>query len=122
MSVTQHHPKPSSMQEQAPAVGLRVEVVDADASTQVRIHGELDAASAPALGDRLDELSRAGRTLELDLSPTTFIDSAGIRVLVRSLWAAQSAGASLAIVATSPAAENILRITGILDILKDPNP
>lgn len=122
MSVTHHHPKPSSTQDQVTATGLRVEVTDGASSTTVRIHGELDAASAPGLGERLDELSRAGRTLELDLSPTTFIDSAGIRVLVRSLWAAQSAGAALTLVATSPAAENILRITGILDILKDPNP
>jgi anti-anti-sigma factor len=122
MSVTQHHPKPSSMQDRAIPTGLRVELVDGASATRVRVHGELDAASAPELGDRLDELSGAGRALELDLGPTTFIDSAGIRVLVRSLWAAQHAGATLTLVATSPAAENILRITGILDILKDPNP
>lgn len=122
MSVTHHHQKPSSTQDQVDATGLRVEVIDGASSTTVRIHGELDAATAPGLGERLDELSRAGRTIELDLSPTTFIDSAGIRVLVRSLWAAQSAGAALTIVATSPAAENILRITRHPRHLEGPEP
>ena len=67
MSVTQHHPKPSSMQDRAIPTGLRVELVDGASATRVRVHGELDAASAPELGDRLDELSGAGRALLFNL-------------------------------------------------------
>jgi anti-sigma B factor antagonist len=98
--------------------------VDGDrrTSAMVRVGGELDAATSPELGTRLDDIARSGADVDLDLSETSFIDSAGIRVLVRSLWEVQAAGSTLRLVATSPAAENILRITGILEILKDPSP
>ena len=64
----------------------------------------------------------SGHPVHLDLSDTPFIDSAGIRVLVRSMWDLRDRGSALSLVAASPMAENILRITGILDVLKDPSP
>ncbi|WP_421118692.1 STAS domain-containing protein [Aquihabitans daechungensis] len=101
---------------------MRVDVVRGGPATVVHVAGELDAASAPELGDVLEAVGRDARMVALDLGATSFIDSAGIRVLVRSLWDIQDAGSTLRLVAASPAAENILRITGILDVLKDPKP
>ncbi|MGN6695384.1 MAG: STAS domain-containing protein [Aquihabitans sp.] len=88
----------------------------------VRVSGEIDAASSPELGADLLAAGADGRAVHLDLTDTSFIDSAGIRVLVRSMWDLRERDSELALVAVSPMAENILRITGILDVLKDPAP
>ena len=48
----------------------------------VRLHGELDVASAAALSNSLVEL--AGSTLVVDLSGLSFMDSSGIGALVRA--------------------------------------
>ncbi len=123
MRVTHQHPNPDGNRPRT--TSFTVDVVhdqQATQATHVRVSGELDAASAPDLGEVLESIGRDGRLVELDLSATSFIDSAGIRVLVRSLWNLQDAGSMLRLVAASPAAEHILRITGILDVMKDPTP
>ena len=48
----------------------------------VRLHGELDVASADGLANSLVEI--AGSTLVVDLSDLTFMDSSGIGALVRA--------------------------------------
>jgi anti-anti-sigma factor len=121
MSVTHQYRKTNAEVDRSVARPFSVEATGGSGPATVLVRGELDAATAPELGDRLEEIARSGRDVDLDLSDTSFIDSAGIRVLVRSLWDVQAAGSSLQLVATSPAAENILRITGILEILKDPS-
>ena len=121
MRVTQHHPKPNA----APAAGrapLQVDVHPGRKATVVAVAGELDAASSHQLADALTAAGHGGHEVQLDLAATTFIDSAGIRVLVRSMWALRDVGSDLRLVSASPLAENILRITGILDVLKDPAP
>jgi anti-anti-sigma factor len=120
MSVTHQHRHTNVESDRSPVQPFAVEVSEGNPA-MVRVRGELDAATAPELGERLDEIARAGGDVELDLDRTSFIDSAGIRVLVRSLWDVQAAGSTLRLVAVSAAAENILRITGILEILKDPS-
>jgi anti-sigma B factor antagonist len=48
----------------------------------VTIDGEIDASNAEEIADRLREaLSNRSQALVVDLSPTTYIDSAGINVL-----------------------------------------
>jgi anti-sigma B factor antagonist len=47
-----------------------------------RVHGEVDASNARDIGTRLRALlSNRSETLVVDLSPTTYIDSAGLNVL-----------------------------------------
>jgi anti-sigma B factor antagonist len=48
----------------------------------VRLHGELDIASADGLANSLVEL--AGSTVVVDLADLTFMDSSGIGALVRA--------------------------------------
>lgn len=103
-------------------VAFHVQVSHGRDAATVRVAGELDLAGSSELEDLVIACGRNGRPVLLDLTGTTFIDSAGIRVLVRSMWALQGAGSRLTLVAASPMAENILRITGILDVLKDPAP
>lgn len=53
--------------------------------TRLSLVGELDLSSASWFEDRLDELAAHGHDVRLDLSQLDFIDSTGIRVLVRAL-------------------------------------
>ena len=120
MRVTKHHtnatPPPFETER------FSVAVTSGSAIARVRVSGEIDAATSLQLGPSLLAAGEGGRTVQLDLSATSFIDSAGIRVLVRSMWDLREAGSGLVLVAASDSAENILRITGILDVLKDPAP
>jgi len=50
----------------------------------VVIDGEIDSSNAAEIGDRLRAtISNQGVTLVVDLTPTTYIDSAGINALFR---------------------------------------
>jgi anti-sigma B factor antagonist len=65
---------------------LAVRIDQDERSLAVRPVGELDIASAPALEDSLRHALESGASsIALDLTRVTFIDSAGVRVL---LWAA----------------------------------
>jgi anti-sigma B factor antagonist len=64
---------------------LAVRIDEDEGSLAVRPVGELDIASASALEDSLRRALESGAaSVALDLTRVTFIDSAGVRVL---LWA-----------------------------------
>ena len=125
MRATQHHPRSATEVAGSARAPFVVDIVPGRRETIVRVAGELDAATAPQFSaalDRVAEQTGDGGVVQLDLSGTTFIDSAGIRVLVRSLLDLRDGGSTLRLGAASAVAENILRITGILDVLKEPAP
>lgn len=49
---------------------------------RLRLSGELDLGSAPALKHRLEELRAQRQAVRLDLSALEFIDSSGIHLLI----------------------------------------
>ncbi len=119
MRVTQHH---QNQADRRPGVVPFSVTATTGRHPTVGVTGELDVASAPEVGAVLLTAGVGCPMVHLDLGETTFIDSAGIRVLVRSMWDLQATGSGLVLVAASPEAENLLRITGILDVLKDQAP
>ena len=56
------------------------------------VQGELDVVVADELERRLRELSREHATVELDLSQLQFIDSTGLRVILRAVLDARKNG------------------------------
>ncbi len=82
---------------------LRVALEPEDALTAVRVKGELDVSTAPELKDRLAEALALGKRLLVCLEEVTFMDSRGIGVLVGATRQAREAGSDVAIVMTSPA-------------------
>ena len=76
--------------------------------------GELDFATAPALGQELERAFEcdADRVV-LDLRELAFIDSSGIRALLIARRKADSARADFALVAGDRALERTLEIAGI---------
>lgn len=68
---------------------LDIEEPDDSAPRRLSVVGDLDVATAPALAARLDELQANKVDVRLDLSKVQFIDSAGIRVLVTTVYHAR---------------------------------
>ncbi len=78
------HPDASSS---PPPSGLRIEVDESVALPRavVRVFGEIDVATAPALEYRLEGLVGGGcRRLDLDLGAVPFCDVAGLNVLLKA--------------------------------------
>jgi anti-anti-sigma factor len=68
------------------AESFRVTAQPPDESGRVRLvaEGELDLATAPLLKAALDEQSGAQVSVLLDLAGVTFMDSSGLKVLVKA--------------------------------------
>jgi anti-sigma B factor antagonist len=65
----------------------------------LRVTGELDLTTAPLLGTAADEeLASRPSGLTVDLSPTTFLDSSGARVLTQLARRAATDGVALQVV------------------------
>jgi anti-anti-sigma factor len=57
---------------------------DADGALRLALLGELDLNVADQLKSRLEQLRAEGTSVRLDLSELSFIDSSGIRVVIRA--------------------------------------
>jgi anti-anti-sigma factor len=84
---------------------------------RVSVLGELDLRTAPGLAEALDRLLDGGvRDLELDLSAVTFMDSAGLGVLLRVHRRLQGTG-RLTLTGPPPAVRRVLALSGIDDLV-----
>jgi anti-anti-sigma factor len=81
----------------------------------LRVRGELDIATAPQLAQFVDaELAEGPRSLVIDLTDTTFMDSSGARQLVRS--ARQAAATSTSLQVVCPRENKAVRL--VIDLLE----
>jgi anti-sigma B factor antagonist len=89
--------------------------------TVVAISGEIDISCSNWV---LDELARAMRRydphLMLDLSGLTFLDCAGLAVLLKARRRAENHGGSLHIVAVSGHVSRMIDLTGLQDLYLPP--
>jgi anti-sigma B factor antagonist len=87
-----------------------------DAAT-VKVVGDLDIATAPVLQRALQEAcSRAGAVV-LDLRDLTFIDSAGLRVVINASREAERAGLAMSRLRGPAHVERVFDITGTAAIV-----
>jgi len=97
---------------------LVIRVGQAEDACLLRLSGELDDASAPALERELDRAeSGVGATLVLDLSELEFIDSTGIALLVEAARRASEGGFELKALRGSGQVERVLELTGVAELL-----
>ena len=83
-------------------------------SPVVEIGGQIDILSAPELREELLRLvRRCGPHLSLDLSGVTFMDCAGIRVLVATRRRVQLEGGWMRIVRASRSARRTISLLGL---------
>jgi anti-anti-sigma factor len=76
---------------------VTAETPDAGGRVRLVAVGELDIASAPLLEAALSEHRAAEASVVLDLSGITFMDSSGLKVLVRAANEARSNGWAFAV-------------------------
>jgi anti-anti-sigma factor len=76
--------------------------------------GEIDLTNAASLRDTLLSILNAGALgLVVDLTATTFIDSAGVSALVRASRRAAATEATMRLAVTAPAVLRVLDLVGI---------
>lgn len=84
----------------------------------VEVRGELDLATSPQLGDALERELADGRSVVVDLSRVTFIDSTALNTLVGALHSCGANGGSLAVSASLPAqVSRVFELTGLDSVL-----
>jgi anti-anti-sigma factor len=77
----------------------------------LRVEGEIDHSNAGLLARALDEASRAGESVHLDLAGLEFMDMAGLRVLV-STAERLSSGHVLVLHAIRPYLRRVMELVG----------
>ena len=95
---------------------MSFEVERHDDTTMVRLalRGDLDLYAAPTLDDALVTLEgEKWPVMLLDLRPLEFVDSAGLRLLVRSHARAQKDGRRVVLVRGSENVQRVFTLTGL---------
>ena len=84
----------------------------------IRASGELDIASANMLEDELRRAMESdASTVVLNLEGLTFIDSTGLRTLVRANHLSHSGSRRLRIVHASKEFQRLVEVSGVADVL-----
>jgi anti-anti-sigma factor len=97
---------------------FRVDVHSENGAPLLKISGELDLASSPALEQELERATSSAPSLVvIDLRELNFMDSTGLSVLIRAHQQAQESGHRLAIVNGSRQIRRLLSLTGVADRL-----
>lgn len=85
---------------------------------RVRLSGELDLATVPALNSQIDQLFADGVDhLLIDLTELTFCDSTGLAAFVRGDNQVAARGGWLRVTGASGRVERVLRISGLAELL-----
>jgi anti-sigma B factor antagonist len=97
------------------AVGgeLSVTVRHERAVAIVEVTGDIDLTTVAELRERLFALADQGQPLIIDLNRVTFIDSAGLGVLIGAARRAGEHGGSLHAVCSQPQPRKLLWMTGV---------
>jgi anti-anti-sigma factor len=81
----------------------------------VRLLGEHDLASAPAVTQMMQTLARCGESVVVDLSETIFIDSTIIQTLIEANANLATRGQGFALhIGTEPVVAKVIELTGVL--------
>lgn len=92
---------------------LDLSVEDTEQGHLVRVRGELDLASAPALSEALQTGVAGEGTVVLDLAGVTFIDSSALRALVLAGRELADSGRALQIGPRSEMVARVLSMTSL---------
>jgi anti-anti-sigma factor len=98
---------------------FEVESVERDGLVHVSLRGELDLSTVGKVDDELQRWEAPNsRVLLLDLSKLTFLDSTGLRCVVRADERAREEGRRLVVVKGPEAVQRVFEITRLQDRLE----
>ena len=95
-----------------------VDVLRGSSGPVVAVHGEFDLSAVEPVRRCIDGVRRSGRPLIVDLSGTTFIDSAGLKVLLEAYQAQGRNDEAVVLRNPSPAVRRIIDMTGICELIR----
>lgn len=93
--------------------GFEVTVGEQNGAMVVAPRGELDIAGTARFDEAVDTALSSGGDVVIDLRELSFIDSSGLRSLLRAARAASDGGTRLTILRGSGPVERALAITGV---------
>jgi anti-anti-sigma factor len=99
-----------------------VTVDDLGRVTVVRVQGEVDAATAPRMGETVNRVLSRGERVVLDLQHVDFMDLHGLAVMIRATRRARSDGGSFTIARPSFCVRRLVELVhaeGEIRILPD---
>ncbi len=97
---------------------FRIETSSKAGASVIRIFGELDLATSPALEEELDRVAADdGPMIIVDLAELEFMDSTGLSVLVRAHQRAEEGGQRFGLVNASQQVLRLLTLTGVKERL-----
>ena len=103
---------------------LEVEISEGEGAVEARLSGELDLSTVGDLESRADEALQGQPPLVvLDLREVTFLDSSGLRWILRLDRRQRDAGGRLVVVRGGRRVARVLELTGAadeLELVEDP--
>ncbi len=98
---------------------FRVETHRTGRVTTLRLSGELDLLSSPALEQELEHANGSDcDVILLDLRELEFMDSTGLHVLVKAHQRAQESGRSLVLTKGGDQVQRLLDLTGVAELIR----
>jgi anti-sigma B factor antagonist len=85
--------------------------------TVITAAGEVDLTTCPALQRATLIIPLRGRTLQVDLSGVTFMDSSGLNLMLRLRKRLVAQGGQIAVTGLQPLVEHMLHLTGTYELL-----
>ena len=102
----------------AVATELSINRTDDDRGVALALHGELDAATASELERHLEHvLSQPHARVVIDLAGLTFVDSAGVSVLIKAKRTAEASGRTVVLRRPTEQLERVFAVVGLADWL-----
>ena len=84
----------------------------------VTVSGRVDSVTAGALDEQLAGIAKKNNRLVLDMHDVTYLSSAGVRAIVKTLQGAQKAGGMVLLANVSHGVEEVLDTVGMLHLLR----
>ncbi len=111
--------EPRTTYDRVAAGPLTLRVSQVNGAVMIEARGELDLAGAPALARQLERARETSAIhVRLDLRGLEFIDSAGIRELVRAKRDCDLGGSSFVVVRGSGQVAEVTRLAGLDGIME----
>lgn len=96
---------------------FEVTVTDTGETTVLGLHGDVDRDAGPGVDAALEQVP-AGNRIVLDFSPTAYINSSGIALIVSILARARAEGRTVAAFGLSDHYREIFEITRLSDFIE----
>jgi anti-sigma B factor antagonist len=92
---------------------------DSGNAWSILVRGEVDMATAPRLADVIDDtIAKGAHVIVVRLDHVSFIDSAGLGVLLKGALRLEAGGGQLFLEGATPVVERMLKVSGITERLR----